>query len=150
LPPPASNAPSPLRREIPPDAGPDALDTPAYVAPTAPPAETEHKTFELQTVKVAREAYETDVVAHQDPRSSFAQLDIPTAPSTMVVQRRRARLVLVGLAALGLLTGAALIAAAFRASEPRKQPAPSATVGVHPVADPMAPASKPPRPPAAK
>ena len=136
-PPPDSNAPP--RREVPYDAGPDALDTPEYVAPTKPPAETDHKTFELQTVKVTREEYEAEVALRTRPGSNFAQLDIPTGPSTRVLLHRRSRKLLVVLAALGLLAGAGLIALTHGTSATSELPPPSATAPVAPAMEVVIP-----------
>jgi len=126
MPPPDANRRRQARR--PPEAGPDSLDTPEYVAPLPPPAETEHKTFEVQTVKIMEEDRRRQ---HSDP--GLRQADIPTAPSTRI-QRRRSWTMAVVLIALGVTAGLGLYALAHLTRvEPMEPGTPSA---VEPAAPP--------------
>jgi hypothetical protein len=127
MPPPDANRRRQARR--PPEAGPDALDTPEYVAPTPPPAETEHKTFEVQTVKIMEE----DRRRQEYAEPGMQQADIPTAPSTRI-QRRRSWTMAVVLIALGVTAGLGLFALAHLTRvEPMKPGTPSA---IEPAAPP--------------
>lgn len=127
MPPPDPNRRRQARR--PPEAGPDSLDTPEYVAPLPPPAETEHKTFEVQTVKIMQEDRRRQV----DSDPGLKQADIPTAPSTRI-QRRRSWTMAVVLIALGVTAGLGLFALAHLTRvEPMKPGTPSA---IEPAAPP--------------
>jgi hypothetical protein len=97
-----------------PAALPDALDTPEYVAPTPPPPETEHKTFELQTVKIRAELEvieEEGSEAQRNPDPGLRQADIPTVLVTRV-QRRRSWAVVGVLVGLGIVAGLGILAVA--------------------------------------
>ncbi len=121
--------PQPKRRRRkgprPPEAAPDALDTPEYVAPQAPPDETEHKTFEVQTVKVMEEQRLHDTEKMQPPPPppespepppprdpGLREADLPTQPSTRV-HRQRSWTVGIVLVALGVVAGLGLLALAW-------------------------------------
>jgi hypothetical protein len=113
LPPPDPNRPR-LLLQPEPAALPDALDTPEYVAPTPPPPETEHKTFELQTVKIRAELgviEEEGSEATRNPDPGLRQADIPTVLVTRV-QRRRSWAVVGVLVGLGVLAGVGILAVA--------------------------------------
>ena len=113
LPPPDPNRPR-LLLQPEPAALPDALDTPEYVAPTPPPPETEHKTFELQTVKIRAELEvieEEGSEAQRNPDPGLRQADIPTVLVTRV-QRRRSWAVVGVLVGLGIVAGVGILAVA--------------------------------------
>ncbi len=113
LPPPDPNRPR-LLLQPEPAALPDALDTPEYVAPTPPPLETEHKTFELQTVKIRAELEvikEEGSEAHRNPDPGLRQADIPTVLVSRV-QRRRSWAVVGVLVGLGVVAGVGILAVA--------------------------------------
>lgn len=118
---PCTPAPDPNHRyrPKPPLAAPDSLATPEYIAPTPPPSETEHATFEVQTVKLMELDDSTpDRVGH-----GLRQADIPTAPSTRV-QRRRGWSIGLVLVVLGLVAGLGLLALA-KLTRVEPVPAPS-------------------------
>jgi hypothetical protein len=113
LPPPDPNRPR-LLLQPEPAALPDALDTPEYVAPTPPPPETEHKTFELQTVKIRAELEaikEEGPEAQRNPDAGLRQADIPTVLVSRV-QRRRSWAVVGVLVGLGVVAGGGILAVA--------------------------------------
>ncbi len=147
LPPPDPNRPR-LLLQPEPNALPDALDTPEYVAPTPPPPETEHKTFELQTVKIRGELEVVEQESEKplrNPDPGLRQADIPTVLVTRV--RRRRSWTMVGvLVGLGVVAGAGILAIAqWTQEEPvERPPALEAAAGAIPAASGTpAPAQEP-------
>ncbi|HNS98286.1 MAG TPA: hypothetical protein PKL73_15145 [Polyangiaceae bacterium] len=79
---------------------------PIYRSPVLPPLETEHKTFELRTVRLFSE-FETKAPSPglTDGRK---QMDIPTVP-TVRVQRRRLWVRLLWLQGWGIVVGIGIL-----------------------------------------
>jgi cytoskeletal protein RodZ len=107
------------------------------VAPTPPPPETDHKTFELQTVKIMPAPdMDTSRVAdpaERNPDPGLRQADIPTVLSTRI-QRRRSWTMGVVLVVLGVAAGLGILALAkatrvepIPADSSEQQPATTAT-----------------------
>lgn len=119
-----------------PEAGPDSLDAPEYVAPTPPPPETDHKTFELQTVKImpGMDTENPSVVSEEpedrNPDPGLRQADIPTVLSTRI-QRRRSWTMGVVLVILGVAAGLGILALA---KATRIEPLPADTNAEQPAA----------------
>ncbi|MCU0691977.1 MAG: hypothetical protein MUF54_11295 [Polyangiaceae bacterium] len=128
-------------------ASPDRLDTPEYLAPVLPPAVTEHKTFEVATVKfadgllnstpsetpVARQRSQPEIVSAPPPAAKASlgtpppvrrQAEVATSPSTRVVRQRSWRIVGV-LALLGMAAGFGLTVLSSRNANHASTPSPS-------------------------
>lgn len=117
MPPPDPNRPVVRARSErvrrPAEAGPDSLEAPEYVGPTPPPPETEHKTFELQTVKIMPEVDGEARPRSEDPEErnpdpGLRQADIPTVLSTRIQRRRTWTMGLV-LVVLGVAAGVGIL-----------------------------------------
>lgn len=111
MPPPDPNRPVVRARSErvrrPAEAGPDFLEAPEYLGPTPPPPETEHKTFELQTVKIMAES-ESEGETERNPDPGLRQADIPTVLSPRI-HRRRTRTMGLVLAGLGVAAGVGIL-----------------------------------------
>jgi hypothetical protein len=149
LPPPDPNRPR-LLLQPEPAAFPDALDTPEYVAPTPPPPETEHKTFELQTVKIRSEleaVAEEGSEAQRNPDPGLRQADIPTVLVTRV-QRRRSWAMVGVLVGLGIVAGVGILAVAQWSREEPVEPGAALEAPAVPATSEPSPATAEPAAPA--